>query len=100
MRIAACLAVSASLMGCAVVPPQAWSYDPTQPRARIVLPAEDAVALSERVAQLQTQRVEIRSRIAMERDAMKRQSLYADLHAVGVQLSPLERTLAAASSAR
>jgi hypothetical protein len=100
MRIAASLAVSALLTACSVAPPQAWTFDPTRPQAKASLPMNELVALTDRVALLQLRRNEVRARIAAEPDAFRRQALYADLHSVGVELSPLERQLARLSSAR
>ena len=88
------------LCSCSVVPHSAWTFDPTQPQGRAALPAEDASMLTNRVAELQVQRTEIRTRIANEPDAFKRQQHYEALHAVGMQLSPLERRLATVASAR
>jgi hypothetical protein len=98
MRIALCLTLVASTTACSVVPPQAWSFDPTRPQPRATLSPQEAAALTDRVAQLQLQRHEIRSRIAIEPDVWKRQAHYEDLHRVGGELSPLERRLAAAAA--
>jgi hypothetical protein len=98
MRIAVPCAVLALLAGCTVVPPDAWTFDPTHPAAKAPLPTEQAVALTERVASLQLQRNDIRARIAIEPDALKRQDLYASLHRVGLELSPLERRLSNVAS--
>lgn len=100
MRTAFCLSLLAVLAGCAVVPPAAWEFDPTRPAAKATLPAPQVAALTQRLAQLQLQRNEIRARIAAERDVRARQQLYADLHRVGMELSPLERQLAAVAAAR
>lgn len=101
MRNAVCLPVLALLTSCAaVVPPQAWTFDPTQPQPRLALATAEVVALTDRVAQLQLQRNEIRARIAMEPDVWKRQGYYLQLHSVGMELSPLERRLATVASAR
>jgi hypothetical protein len=100
MRIAASLAVSALLTACSVAPPQAWTFDPTQPQAKASLPMTELVALTDRAALLQLRRNAVRARIAAEPDAFRRQALYADLHRVGMELSPLERQLAGLSSAR
>jgi hypothetical protein len=101
MRTAIALSlVAAALGGCAVVPPQAWKYDPTQAQSKISLPPEQTVALTSRVAQLQSERNAIRDRIAAERDVQERHRLYQDLHRVGMELSPLERVLATLASAR
>jgi len=100
MRIAVCLPVLALLTACSVVPPQAWNFDPTQPRPKASLSPPEVAALTDRLAQLQLQRNEIRARIATEPDVWKRQEHYAQLHSVGSELSPLERRLAAVAAAR
>jgi hypothetical protein len=93
------------LGGCTLVPPavvpaDAWRFDPTRRAGTTVLPEPDATALTQRVAGLRLQRAEIRARIAGEADARQRQRLYEQLHAVGMQLSPLERRLSAQTAAR
>lgn len=93
LRVAVGLLTIAALAGCAVVPPAAWNYDPARPQVKPVLAAADAAALTDRVARLQIERNEIRARIASEPDVWRRQALYAQLHSVGVRLSPLERQL-------
>jgi hypothetical protein len=85
---------------CTVVPPQAWTFDPTQPPAKATLPMEQVVALTDRIAQLQLQRNDIRARIAGEPDAQKRLDLYGSLHRVGSELSRLDRRLSTVASAR
>jgi hypothetical protein len=100
MRIALCLLALVSLTACAVAPPRAWTFDPTQPPPKAKLPMAELVVLTDRVAQLQLRRNEVRTRIAAEPDAWRRQALYADLHGVGMELSPLERRLAGLSAAR
>jgi hypothetical protein len=86
--------------GCAVVPESAWSFDPSHPEPKPSIAMADAVALTERVAQLQQQRIAVRDRIAAEPDARKRLGLYEQLHGVGMQLSPLERRLTMVAAAR
>jgi hypothetical protein len=88
------------LTGCSVVPPQAWTFDPTQPQARPVLATPEVVALTDRTAQLQSERNAIRARIANEPDARKRLPMYESLHRVGMELSPLERRLASTAAGR
>jgi transposase len=106
MRIALTCVTLALMAGCstvvppAVVPPAALTFDPTRPPPRVVLPAQEVVALTERAAQLQIERHAIRARIAAETDIWARQRLYADLHRVGMELSPLERRLAGVSGSR
>ena len=90
----------ALLGGCSVVPREAWTFDPTHPAPKVVLPVQEATALTDRLAQLQLQRNEIRARIASEPDARVRLSLYGQLHSVGMELSPLERRLSTYASAR
>ena len=89
-----------ALSGCAVAPPSAYTFDPTRPQAKPVLPTEEAAALTGRIAQLQVERVAIRNRIATETDVWKRLGLYSDLHRVGSELSPLERRLNLYAQAR
>jgi len=100
MKTAVCCAALALLAGCTVVPPEAWTFDPTRPPAKAVLPAQELAGLTDRIAALQLQRNEIRNRIAGQPDAWQRQHLYEQLHAVGMQLSPLERRLATVASSR
>jgi hypothetical protein len=99
MRIVLVLPVLA-LSACAVVSPEAWTFDPTQPKGKPVMAMADASGMTDRTAQLQLQRNEIRARIASEPDVWKRLSLYRELHSVGMQLSPLERRIGAYASAR
>jgi hypothetical protein len=98
MRITVCFPLLAVLAGCSVVPQQAWTFDPTRPQPRMELPAAEAAALTDRVAQLQLRRNEIRAQIAGEPDIWKRQRHYARLHEVGMDLSALERRLATVSA--
>lgn len=100
MRIAACFLLLIPLAGCSVVPPTAWTFDPTRPASKQTLPMPEAVALTDRAAQLQLQRNEIRARIAAEPDVWARQRLYGELHSIGMELSPLERRLATVAAAR
>lgn len=103
MRFLLSLAAAALLAGCSTVSAvrDAWTWDPTAPQQpeRVVLAPEQLGALTNRLAELQIQRNEIRSRISAEPDVWARQRLYEDLHGVGRQLSPLERRLAAAAPA-
>lgn len=103
MRNAVCLPVIVLLASCApvtVVPTQAWTFDPTRPQPKVVLPTAEVVALTDRVAQLQLRRNEIRARIASEPDIWQRQGYYLQLHSVGMELSPLQRRLATVASGR
>jgi hypothetical protein len=100
MRISIGLAASALLSACSVIPPAAWTFDPTQPQPKPTLAVAQAVALTDRTAQLQLERNEIRTRIANEPDARKRVGLYESLHRIGIELSPLERQLASVAAAR
>ena len=94
MRIVLALTAVAFVSGCAVVPPDAWTYDPTQPQPKLAISPAEAATLSDRAAQLQLQRNDIRTRIANEPNVWNRQALYAQLHAVGSELSPIERRMA------
>jgi hypothetical protein len=100
MRAAIPCVLLALLSGCAVVPGSAWTFDPTRPQPKPALAAQEAVGLTDRLAQLQLQRNELRARIASEPDARARLGLYEQLHAVGRELSPLERQLGHFASAR
>ena len=100
MRIALSIAVVAFMSGCAVVPPEELTYDPHHPKPRVTVPIEEVVALTDRVAQLQIQRNEVRMRISAEQDIWARQDLYSRLHSVGSELSPLERRLASIAASR
>lgn len=101
MRIAfscAALAMLAMLAGCSlVVPPEAWTFDPTRPASKSVPPEAELAAHKQRVAGLELQRNEIRARIAGQPDVSERQRLYEQLHRVGMELSPLERRTATAT---
>jgi hypothetical protein len=85
--------------GCAVVPPAAYSFDPTRPQPR---PVADAarVPLTDRIAQLQLELNDVRSRIAAQDDAFKRLPLYEQEHRIHRRLTPLQRELAQYASAR
>lgn len=100
MRIAFSCAALALLAGCSVVPPGAWTFDPTRPVAKAVLPVQELAGLTGRAAELQLERNEIRDRIAGQPDIWERQRLYAQLHSVGMELSPLERRLSSAAAGR
>jgi hypothetical protein len=104
MRLPLSLAVLALLAGCSTVSAvrDAWTWDPTAPQQRggVVLTPEELGSLTNRLAQLQIERNDIRARISAEPDIWARQGLYEQLHGVGRQLSPLARQLAAAAPAR
>jgi hypothetical protein len=103
LRLVLPITLVATLAGCVVVPPQAWSYDPTRSQAR---PAPDAAQaaqvapLTNRIAQLQTQLNEVRARIAVQPDAQHRLPLYSQEHGIGSELSPLQRQLGQYAQAR
>jgi hypothetical protein len=102
MRLPLLLAATALLAGCSTVSAvrDAWNWDPTAPQARTSapLPPDQVAALTNRLADLQIQRNEIRAQIGAEQNVWARQRLYEQLHTVGRQLSPLERQLTAASA--
>jgi hypothetical protein len=89
-----------ALTGCSVVPPDAWTFDPTRPSPKVSLPVGELTELTEQVAQLQLERNAIRARIAAEPDAGARLGLYGQLHAVGMDLSPLDRRLGRVAAGR
>ena len=100
MRLMLCLPLMAVLAGCSVVPPAAWTYDPTNPQPRPALDQALAVQANQRIADLAIEKNAIRARIAVERDAATRLSLYEDLHRVGRELAPLERRISVYAEAR
>jgi uncharacterized lipoprotein YajG len=93
-------AALALLAGCSVVPPAAWTFDPARPAPKAALSVQELAVLTDRVAQLQLERNGIRTRIAGESNVWERQRLYAQLHSVGMKLSPLERRLAGVAAGR
>jgi hypothetical protein len=96
-----CAALALVVAGCSsVVPPAALTFDPTRPAPKPVLPVQELAALSDRVAQLQLNRNEIRTRIAAESNIWERQRLYEQLHGVGMELSLQERRLSAFAASR
>jgi len=100
MRIAICSAALVLLAGCSLLSPEALTFDPARPPPKASLPAPELAALTDRVAELQLERNEIRARIAGEPDIWGRQRLYEQLHGAGSKLSPLERRLATLAAAR
>jgi hypothetical protein len=100
MRTAIFLPVLALCSACSVVPPQAWTFDPREPPPKITLPAAEVAAMTDRLAELQLERDQVRARIAAERDVWQRQEHYRQLHQVGRELSPLERQLTGTVAAR
>jgi outer membrane murein-binding lipoprotein Lpp len=104
MRFTLSLAALVLLAGCSSIANvrDAWNWDPTglaeTPRA--VPPPLQLTELTGRIAQLQQRRTEVRSRISAESNVRARQPLYQELHAIGRQLSPLERQLADAAPVR
>ena len=71
MRNLLCLPVFL-FSACSVIPPQAWTFDPTQPQSKPTLAVAEVVALTDRTAQLQLERNDIRKRISNETDARGR----------------------------
>jgi hypothetical protein len=100
MRFISSLVAPALLAGCSAYSPvsDAWRWSP--PPQKVTLSTPEAAALTNQIAQLQIQRTDIRNRISAESDIWARQLLYAELHDVGMRLSPLERRLALAAPAR
>src|SRR4051812_34753985 len=88
------------LAGCAVVPPQAYTYDPTHPQPRPVADAVQVAPLTNRVAQLQDELNGVRAQIPQQTDTRKRLPLYAQENRIHRQLGPLQRELAEYASAR
>jgi hypothetical protein len=97
MRLPLLLAAATLLGGCSTVTAvrDAWNWDPavSQDRVLVAVPPEQAAALTNRLAELQIHRIDIRTRISAEPNVWARQRLYEELHALGRELSPLERQL-------
>jgi hypothetical protein len=100
MRFVIWFPALALLSACTVVPTPAWTFDPTQPDPKPAIDVAEAVALTDRTAQLQLERNDIRKRISNEPDARGRLGLYQRLHRVGMELSPLERRLEGVAAVR
>ena len=104
MRLILSIAATTLLAGCSTVSAvrDAWTWDPTrmQQRPHVVLAPGDLSASTNRLADLQLRRNDVRARISAESDMRARQRLHEELHQVGRQLSPLERQLAAAAPVR
>jgi hypothetical protein len=93
-------ALLAALAGCSVVPPQAWTFDPTHPQPKPVADSGRIVPLTNSIAQLQLQLDEVRGKIATEPDAGKRLALYREENRIHGRLGPLQREIAQYASAR
>ncbi|HEY8050256.1 MAG TPA: hypothetical protein VIE63_13855 [Ramlibacter sp.] len=88
------------LAGCTVVPPQAFSFDPTHPQPR---PAADPVAiapLTNRIAELQIELDKVRAQIAQQPDTWKRLALYDQENDIHRRLDPLQHQLSQYASVR
>ncbi|WP_298923979.1 hypothetical protein [uncultured Ramlibacter sp.] len=102
MRVALCCVALALTAGCSTVSSigDAWTWQAAGSRPRPTLTAEQVADLISQAVPLQARRNEIRTRISAEPDIWARQSLYSELHAVGMELAPLERQLAMTSAVR
>jgi hypothetical protein len=100
MRTLLLAATAAVLAGCSVVPPQAYSYDPTHPQSKPVADAVQIAPLTNRVAALQDELNAVRAKIAEQPDSWKRLPLYAQENSIHRRLAPLQRELAQYASAR
>jgi hypothetical protein len=94
------LLIAAALCGCSVAPRSAYTFDPTHPQPKPVADATRIAPLTERVAQLQIQLNDVRTKIAAQNDSWERLSLYGEEHRIHRRLAPLERELAQYASAR
>jgi len=96
MRLVLACAAAIALSGCSTFSSlrEAWSWEATRPVGATALPPAEEPELGVRITQLQIQRDGIRSQISAEPDIWARQRLYADLHTVGLELTPLQRRLA------
>lgn len=104
MRPILFLAAVILLAGCSTVSAvrDAWRWDPTRMQERVrgvVVSPEELATRANHVADLQSQRNDIRVRIGAEADVRRRLGLYEELHRVGMQLSLLERQRNAAGPA-
>jgi hypothetical protein len=99
-RLALSLAISALLGACSVVPQQAWTFDPTNPRPRPAADAAVVAPLTNRIASLQNELNAVRARVAAQPDTPHRLALYPQEHGIAMQLSPLQRELAQYAQAR
>lgn len=99
-RSAFSLILVAALGGCALVPDQAWHFDPTNPQPRPAVDAAQVAPLTNRIAALQSQLNDVRARVAAQHDTEHRLPLYSDEHRIGRELSPLQRELAQYAQAR
>lgn len=89
------LAGAASLLaGCAVVPAEAWSFDPTLQHQRPAPDDAQLASLKQRIAQEQARLDAVRAKIAVQPDAGHRLPLYTEEHAVHERMDPLDRELA------
>jgi len=94
------IALAAGLCGCSVVPPAAWSFDPTHPQPKPVADAAKLAPLTDRIAQLQGELNDVRGQAAQQPDTPHRMALYPREHDIGSELSPLQRELAEYAQAR
>jgi len=92
IRILCIAASTLALAGCvAVAPPGAYSFDPTRPQEKPTVDAAQAAAMTQRIAQLQAELGEVRSRIAVQPTAWQRLPLYAQENRIHRELGPLQR---------
>jgi hypothetical protein len=94
------LIAAAALTACSVAPRSAYTFDPTHPQPRPVADAARIAPLTERIARLQVELNDVRSKIASQTDTWERLSLYGQEHRIHRRLAPLERELAQYASAR
>jgi hypothetical protein len=102
MRTLLSALAAAALAGCSavVVPPQAYSFDPTHPQAKPVADAARLVPLTNRVAQLQVELNDVRAKIAQQSDSFQRLALYRQENRIHRELDPLQHELGQYASAR
>jgi hypothetical protein len=102
MRTLVSALAAAALAGCAtvVVPPQAYSFDPTHPKARPVADAARITPLTNRIAQLQVELGDVRAQIAQQADSFQRLALYERENRIHRELDPLQHELGQYASAR
>jgi hypothetical protein len=99
LRLVLLLAIAA-LGGCAVVPHEAYTFDPTNPQPKPAADPAQVAQLTNRIATLQGQLNDVRAQIAAQPDTEHRLPLYSDEHGIGTELSPLQRELGRYAQAR
>ena len=83
-----------------MVPPQAYSFDPTHPQPRAAADPAAIAPLTNRIAELQIELDKVRMQIAQQPDTWKRLALYEQENGIHRRLDPLQHELSQYASAR